>query len=158
VLVQLSVIAECALEGSFFVFNSPRNGRIFLTRLYHPSKCTFTTVCQLCRYAGHYVPAVASRVFHAMHDGEAPTIRLAGLAIGNGLTDPAIQYGAYADFAAEHGLISNDTRDRILLTYPACKLALQACDGFGVAVECMLVSLFNLLFISYVYITLLFIS
>lgn len=30
---------------------------------------------------------------------------LQGFAIGNGLTDPAIQYGAYADFSLENGLI-----------------------------------------------------
>lgn len=65
-------------------------------------------------YAGHYVPAVASRVFQASKDGVAyPPINLKGFAIGNGLTYPAIQYGAYADFAAMHGLISNETRDGI---------------------------------------------
>lgn len=41
-------------------------------------------------YAGHYVPAVAARIFHAAAAGEAD-IKLRGLAIGNGLTDPAIQ-------------------------------------------------------------------
>jgi carboxypeptidase C (cathepsin A) len=47
-------------------------------------------------YAGHYVPAVASAVYHASRSGEVePPINLQGLAIGNGLTDPAIQYGAY---------------------------------------------------------------
>ena len=90
-------------------------------------------------YAGHYVPAVASRVFQATRSGEAsPPIRLAGLAIGNGLTDPAIQYGAYADFALEHGLISQETRDEIMTFYPACRLALEACDVFALDVECLL--------------------
>ena len=46
-------------------------------------------------YAGHYVPAVASGVYHASKSGElSPPVNLQGLAIGNGLTDPAIQYGA----------------------------------------------------------------
>lgn len=42
-------------------------------------------------YAGHYVPAVASRVYQASKTGEINTkINLKGLAIGNGLTDPSI--------------------------------------------------------------------
>ena len=40
--------------------------------------------------------------------GEGRPINLQGIAIGNGLTNPAIQFGAYADFAAQHGLISDD--------------------------------------------------
>ena len=90
-------------------------------------------------YAGHYVPAVASKVFHASKNrNDDLDIDFAGLAIGNGLTDPAIQYGAYADFAYSVGLISNSTRSNILSLYPACKLALEACDGFGFDVECIL--------------------
>lgn len=90
-------------------------------------------------YAGHYVPAVSSRVFNAMRAGESRVpINLRGLAIGNGLTDPAIQYGAYADFAMEAGLITEEARDGIAILYPACKLALEACDGLAWAVECLL--------------------
>ncbi len=48
---------------------------------------------------GHYVPAVAHRIYVANKRREGPiNIKLKGLAIGNGLTDPAIQYGAYADY------------------------------------------------------------
>jgi hypothetical protein len=88
-------------------------------------------------YAGHYVPAVASAIFRAAAAGDAD-IRLAGLAIGNGLTDPAVQYGAYADFALQEGLISEAVRDGAALFYPACKLALEVCDGADWAVECEL--------------------
>lgn len=48
---------------------------------------------------------------------------------GNGLTDPAIQYGAYADFAALNGLISEDARQLILSAFPACKTAIDVCNG-----------------------------
>ena len=89
-------------------------------------------------YAGHYVPAVASKVFHASSKEKNSDINLVGLAIGNGLTDPAIQYGAYADFAYSVKLISSSTRDNILSLYPACKMALEACDGFDIDVECIL--------------------
>ena len=43
---------------------------------------------------GHYVPAVAHRVYRSNELGEGPYINLKGLAIGNGLTMPAIQVGA----------------------------------------------------------------
>lgn len=57
-------------------------------------------------YAGHYVPAVASRLFRAHREGEtASPINLKGLAIGNGLTNPRIQYGAYADYLRVNGKI-----------------------------------------------------
>ncbi len=43
---------------------------------------------------GHYVPAVAHRVYRSNELGEGPYINLQGVAIGNGLTMPAIQVGA----------------------------------------------------------------
>ncbi|KAG7671065.1 hypothetical protein KSW81_004492 [Nannochloris sp. 'desiccata'] len=91
-------------------------------------------------YAGHYVPAVAHRVYQAIKNKELGNIdiNLQGFAIGNGLTNPAIQYGAYADYAVEHNLISSDTRDEILQLYPACKLGLEICDGLDFSMECAL--------------------
>ncbi|EFN52050.1 hypothetical protein CHLNCDRAFT_32614 [Chlorella variabilis] len=90
-------------------------------------------------YAGHYVPAVASRVFHASKSGEVePPINLQGLAIGNGLTDPAIQYGAYSDYALMNGLIGQALHDRLKMLYPSCRLALEVCDGLDFAFECLL--------------------
>ena len=50
-------------------------------------------------YAGHYVPAVASRVFLANAGKELfRPINLKGLAIGNGLTVPRVQVSAWEDF------------------------------------------------------------
>ena len=97
-------------------------------------------------YAGHYVPAVAYHVFLASHAGQKYSssskisldIQLKGLAIGNGLTYPAIQYGAYPEFAYQHGLISESSRDRMMSLYPACKFALNACDDYSIAAECYL--------------------
>lgn len=88
-------------------------------------------------YAGHYVPAVASRVFKANREGKA-NINLQGFAIGNGLTKPATQYGAYAPFALQHDLIDKDLHDNIMSMYPACKFGLQVCDGLDWSVECAL--------------------
>ena len=44
---------------------------------------------------------------------EGVAINLKGLAIGNGLTDPEIQFGAYADFAFLNGLINEGLKDSI---------------------------------------------
>lgn len=56
---------------------------------------------------GHYVPAVSSAIYRANELGTGPmTIPLAGLAIGNGMTNPTLQFPAYADFALENKLIS----------------------------------------------------
>ena len=58
-------------------------------------------------YAGHYVPAVSNRLFHEMNKpGLAKKINFKGFAIGNGLTDPGIQYGAYSDYAVINNLVS----------------------------------------------------
>lgn len=55
---------------------------------------------------GHYCPAVAHRVYKASELGEGPPINLKGVAIGNGMTNPAVQFPAYADFALQNKLIS----------------------------------------------------
>jgi hypothetical protein len=90
-------------------------------------------------YAGHYVPAVASRIFHAAKSGEVDVdINLQGLAIGNGLTAPAIQYGAYSDYALKNGLIGQGLHDRLKMLYPACRVALEVCDSLDFAIECLL--------------------
>ena len=58
-------------------------------------------------YGGHYVPAVSSRLFQEMQSPRGKQkINLKGFAIGNGLTDFGIQYGAYSTFAVYHNLIS----------------------------------------------------
>ncbi len=58
-------------------------------------------------YAGHYVPAVSNRLFLEMKKPDVEKkINLKGFAVGNGLTDPGIQYGAYSDFALINNLMS----------------------------------------------------
>jgi len=65
-------------------------------------------------YAGHYVPAVANRIFNANLKKEGPyAIPLQGFAIGNGLTNPAIQYQDYGQYSLDHKLISQDTYNYI---------------------------------------------
>ncbi|ETO15492.1 serine carboxypeptidase III precursor [Reticulomyxa filosa] len=49
-------------------------------------------------YAGHYVPAITYEIFQENQSGN-PKIPLVAFAIGNGLTDPYIQYAYYAQMA-----------------------------------------------------------
>lgn len=53
-----------------------------------------------------------------------------GFAIGNGLTDPAIQYAAYADYALDAGLIKQTEHDRINKVLPLCETAVKLCGNF----------------------------
>jgi len=59
-------------------------------------------------YAGKYVPAV-SYAIHQNNPGARVKINLKGLAIGNGLIDPANQM-VYSEFLYERGLIDNTNR------------------------------------------------
>ena len=43
-------------------------------------------------YGGHYVPAVGSAVMHQLHN-------LRGIAVGNGLTVPTVQFQYYPELA-----------------------------------------------------------
>ena len=63
-----------------------------------------TCVSWLRSYAGHYIPSVTSRVHRGNKDSEGLPINLKGFSIGNGLTNPEIQYKAYTDYALEMGL------------------------------------------------------
>ncbi|PNY08099.1 serine carboxypeptidase 49-like protein [Trifolium pratense] len=85
-------------------------------------------------YAGHYIPALASRIHQGNQASEGIHINLKGFAIGNGLTDPLIQYKAYPDFALDMGLISKGTHTRLgLVLVPACELAIKLCGTDGKA-------------------------
>ncbi|KAI5054830.1 hypothetical protein GOP47_0029975 [Adiantum capillus-veneris] len=84
-------------------------------------------------YAGHYVPAVTSRIHNGNKKKEGLPINLKGFAIGNGLTNPEIQYAAYADYALQMGLIGEDDHKSISDLYPACERAIKKCGNSGTA-------------------------
>ena len=56
-------------------------------------------------------------------------LSIQGFAIGNGLTNPEIQYKAYADYALEMGLITENDKERISKTYPICEEAIKLCGN-----------------------------
>ncbi|KAI4334343.1 hypothetical protein L6164_019046 [Bauhinia variegata] len=82
-------------------------------------------------YAGHYIPALASRVYQGNKEKREIHINLKGFAIGNGLTNPSIQYQAYADYALDKSLINKADHDRINKLIPRCEQAIKACGTGG---------------------------
>ncbi|KAJ1290880.1 hypothetical protein BS78_02G276800 [Paspalum vaginatum] len=87
-------------------------------------------------YAGHYIPAFASRVYQGNKNNEGIHINLKGFAIGNGLTDPAIQYAAYPDYALDMGLITESQYKTINKIVPTCEFAVKLCGTSG-TVSCL---------------------
>ena len=99
-------------------------------------------------YAGHYVPAVTHQIWK--NNQQLPSgaihINLVGTAVGNGLTDPEIQYKYYADMAVStnhhkpavsklvHGLMSAATGPCVTAikscqtTPSACLIATDLCN------------------------------
>ncbi|POO01143.1 Serine carboxypeptidase-like [Trema orientale] len=82
-------------------------------------------------YAGHYIPAFASRVHKGNKAKEGIHINFKGFAIGNGLTNPEIQYKAYTDYALDMKLIKKKDYDRINKKVPACEQAIKTCGSEG---------------------------
>ncbi|KAG8080579.1 hypothetical protein GUJ93_ZPchr0007g5822 [Zizania palustris] len=87
-------------------------------------------------YAGHYIPAFASRVYTGNKNNDGVHINLKGFAIGNGLTDPAIQYKAYTDYSLDMGLITKSQFNRINKIVPTCEFATKFCGTSG-TVSCL---------------------
>jgi cathepsin A (carboxypeptidase C) len=92
-------------------------------------------------YAGHYIPAVTHKIWqnnNALPSG-AIKINLKGTSVGNGLTDPEVQYQYYKDMAAstnDHSPLSNATIAGMTKATPGCIKAIQGCETGG-SVACL---------------------
>lgn len=65
-----------------------------------------------------------------------------GFAIGNGLTDPAVQYKAYTDYALDMNIIEKADYDKMnKLMVPACEMAIKLCGNLYVTLIEALLSL-----------------
>ncbi|KAK1409627.1 hypothetical protein QVD17_36155 [Tagetes erecta] len=82
-------------------------------------------------YAGHYIPAFAARVHEGNKAKEGIHINLKGFAIGNGLTDPLVQYKAYTDYALDMELIKESDYKNINKRLPECETAIKLCGTDG---------------------------
>jgi len=86
-------------------------------------------------YAGHYIPAVSYAIMMGNRALKADEvhINMKGLAIGNGLVNPYIQYKAYADYSFDNGLISNSSHYKINWESSVCGALINGCNKFQAA-------------------------
>ncbi|KAH0671273.1 hypothetical protein KY285_025776 [Solanum tuberosum] len=82
-------------------------------------------------YAGHYIPAFASRVHQGNKKKEGIHINLKGFAIGNGMTNPEIQFKSYTDYALDMKLINQTDYNNINKLYPKCQQQIKSCGNGG---------------------------
>ena len=74
-------------------------------------------------YAGHYIPAI-SHNFIFKHKDDLK-INFKGMAIGNGLVDPYLQYPEYDTFSLENKLINKIEYDILMGGFKACQALIK---------------------------------
>lgn len=85
-------------------------------------------------FGGHYAPGVAHTIWTKGAEGipGAVDIKLAGLGVGNGLTDPVVQYQYYAEMAMNNSYgiktVSEDAYASMVEHVPQCVALAQACQ------------------------------
>jgi len=87
-------------------------------------------------YGGHYAPATAHRVWSGNQNGTGLKINLQGVGVGNGLTDPEVQYQYYAQLAYNysqqkigHPVISLSTYKSMTKAIPSCISLIKDCNN-----------------------------
>jgi len=113
----------------------------FLTEFFaaHPEYASLPFYVFGESYGGHYAPNVAYRILQGnnqLSEGAAK-INLQGLAVGNGLTDPAVQYPFYADMAYKntYGVeaVSEADYEKMKKESPRCVKGIEACQKITAA-------------------------
>jgi len=85
-------------------------------------------------YGGHYAPAVAHKVWTKNKDAENTMmkINLAGLATGNGLTNPYEQYKYYPEMAVNNShaikVLPDEIYNEMTAAVPKCQALIQKCN------------------------------
>jgi carboxypeptidase C (cathepsin A) len=77
-------------------------------------------------YAGHYVPAVAHRIWAGAKRQEGFPMPLRGIGVGNGLVDPEVQYQWYPDMARDGGRTEGGTLAKGVITSPLAIALMKA--------------------------------
>jgi cathepsin A (carboxypeptidase C) len=95
-------------------------------------------------YAGHYIPAIANEITNtnklAKFDSNLLSLNFKSIAIGNGLTDPLVQYEYYPDMACDtkYGpILEEETCDEMRSKYPTCKSLISSCYSYKSPFTCV---------------------
>jgi len=91
-------------------------------------------------YGGHWVPNIAYRIFTNNKAGNGTYIPLEGFGIGNGLTDPYIQFAYYATMAYNSttapSVINTATFNMMTEHIAPCQTKIQLCNTAGTTDDC----------------------
>lgn len=83
-------------------------------------------------YGGHYAPSIAARIYQGNQDKEGLMVNLKGVGVGNGLTDPVIQYQYYPEMAMNntYGIktVSEEAYDKMVEHVPTCIKLAKLCQ------------------------------
>eukprot|EP01133_Synstelium_polycarpum_P015745 gene15745-18707_t len=79
-------------------------------------------------YAGHYVPAFSYYIYTMNQNQFNTKINLKGMAVGNAMVYPKLQYGSMGLMAYSHGLINELTLKETDGLYESCVAAIDAND------------------------------
>jgi cathepsin A (carboxypeptidase C) len=86
-------------------------------------------------YGGHFVPATAFRIFQGNQQQKQGTlhVNLAGVGVGNGLTDPEIQYAYYGQMAYNNSYgieaVDQATFNQMQAAVPKCTNLIHKCQA-----------------------------
>ena len=86
-------------------------------------------------YAGHYVPSISHRIYQGNQHPASDTIPLnfAGLAIGNGLTNPELQYPSYPEMVWNNShaikVVDESTYQAMKAAVPRCTSLIRKCNA-----------------------------
>lgn len=93
-------------------------------------------------YAGHYIPSFASEILN----NADRSFELSSVLIGNGITDPLVQYKYYRPMACGEGgyksVLTPEVCDQMDKDYPKCALLTKLCYQFEDTLSCVAATTF----------------
>ncbi|EGV61812.1 carboxypeptidase C [Yamadazyma tenuis ATCC 10573] len=93
-------------------------------------------------YGGHYIPSFAAEIIN----NADRTFELSSVLIGNGITDPLIQYKAYRPMGCGEGgyksVLDEETCEQMDSDYPKCAVLTELCYKFQNPLTCVPATVF----------------
>jgi cathepsin A (carboxypeptidase C) len=87
-------------------------------------------------YGGHFAPATAHRLWQGNQNGTGIKVPLTGLSVGNGLTDPAVQFNWYSKLSYDWCIqtlgtpcVDESTYQSMQQALPTCMALIASCNA-----------------------------